>query len=252
MTESELKKKAREYVLESKGIRLEPDKVMAETVSGEMTSDPTGKKIYRAKVIVRKHFVDMSVRLDADSGLLYGWLIPDRYDGATETILGKEEAMQIAIRAVPIPNDAKVEEFSQEKSTNSHITNISWQHIRDEREVEGDFVAVQINSRTGQIISLNRVWNQVDDFYERITSDDAVRVAREKAPDHGHGNDFDIELAGQKYIPVIVDETSSKKEARHIKVWVVNIVDREGKFPRMTTLNIDCRDGTIKRVEHSK
>jgi hypothetical protein len=252
MERNELRKIAEDTVVKKEQVSVKPGELTVECDQGKFTYDKDGNpQKFITQTAVRRFHADITVRLDADTGKLISWLIPARYDGAIRTMITEDEAMQIAGSIIEIPKDAELEEMTQEKEPDSHITNIFWRHVIKDVEVEGDSIALQINSTTKQVISLTRIWNIFKDYDCRISGKDAESIAQRKAPEYVEMNQYEIETVEQRYIP-IVDGSGDERKVRFVKVWRINIIEELGRFPRITTLNIDCLTGDVVRIEHSK
>jgi len=195
---------------------------------------------------------DFNIRLDAEKGQVLNWCFTEYYNNATESILNKEEALKITSEFIHVPADAVMEEFFQETEENSHITNITWRHLVNGLEVESDSICVQINSKTKQVISLTKIWNDVPEQIDRININDALRIAEEEAPRYTKKAEYDIDVLEQKYIPIVLKNSDDKPFMKIVKVWQVNIREPAPQFPPTTTLSIDCEKGEIVRVEYSK
>lgn len=251
--QSEMRKRARNFLLDREKIKPEPDRIIVEVDRESLIEDQTGQpQRYQAEVALRQFFADITVRIDAETGELLSWIIPERYKGATETTIDLEQSLRLASELVEIPDDAEIEEMTQETQPDSHITNIIWRHVVNGLEVEGDCIIVQINSKTKEFISMAKVWNTVSDYKDKISSEDAVEIVRKEAPKHVMQENFEITAVEQKFIPVVVDEDAQQKRARIVKVWSVIIVEPHKRFPRITTLSVDCMTGAVVRVEYSK
>jgi len=252
MRQDELKERARKFILDLKKMELEPDQTIIESSPGELIEDGAGEPLqYQTEVAIRRFFADITVRLDAETGQLLSWIIPERYRGADETTISEEQLKQMASEAIEIPVDAEIEELVQEQEPDSHISNILWSHFVNGLEVEGDFISVQINSKTKAVISLAKLWNAVKDHECKISREDAEQIARRRAPEYVETSEYEITVNEQKFIPVVVDESAPRPQARMVKVWMSNIFEPDEHFPRITKLSIDCLTGDIVRVERS-
>jgi len=254
MQYSELKKKAIQFAMDHENIEPNPDQIKAEFIPVQPDQDDLEQPPrYKARVILNEFVANIAVRLDGDTGQLVSWNIPERYKAATETIIDREEVMLIASEAVEIPDEAEIEEFSQVQKTDSHITNIIYHHLVNDLEVEGDCIAIQINSKTREIISLARIWNDVVDYENKLSMEDAERIARQEAPAYTRGKNFDIQVMGQSFIPVVVDSSDGNKPVvRYVKVWVIAIVELGIGYQNLTRLDIDALTGDIVRTERSR
>ncbi|MFX0198088.1 MAG: YcdB/YcdC domain-containing protein [Candidatus Hodarchaeota archaeon] len=253
MQQDELMNLAERFILNREKIETKPNQITSECDQGYFIRDSDGQpQRYRTKVKVNQFFTEINVRLDADTGQLVSWLVDGRYEGATETTLDEEQAKQLASEKVEIPDDAEIEEVVQVQEPDSHITSIIWGHVVNGLEVENDCIAVQINSKTQEIISLSKIWHSVTDHVDKISIKNAEEIATREAPQHIAGENFDIQLIEQKFIPVIFKESDNKLTTRIVKVWMVTIKDPAFRFRKIFTLSINCITGEIVRVEHNR
>ena len=251
MRQDELKERAKGFVLDMEKIELDPDQTVIEASAGNLIEDDAGEPLqYKTQVALREFFAGITVRLDADTGQLLSWIIPKRYEGAAETTINEERVKQLASEVVEIPGDAEIEEMVQEQEPDSHISNIIWRHVVNGLEVEGDFISVQINSKTQEVISLSKIWNAVVDQEDKISREDAEQITRQKAPEYVEVDEYEIQAIQQKFIPLAMDD-SARQRIRMTKVWTSNIIEQDEYFPRTTQLSIDCVTGEIVRVERS-
>jgi len=251
MRQDELKERAKRIVLDLEKIEIDPDQTIIEASAGNFIEDDAGEPLqYKTQVALRQFFAGITVRLDAETGQLLSWIIPKRYNGAVETTINEERVKQLASEVIEIPDDAEIEEMVQEQEPDSHISNIIWRHVVNGLEVEGDCISVQINSKTQEVISLAKIWNAVVDQEDKISSEDAERIAKQRAPEYVEVDDCEIQVIEQKFIPVEMND-SARPRIRMAKVWISNIVEPDEYFPRTTELSIDCVTGDIVRVERS-
>ena len=251
MRQDELKERAKRFVLDMKKIKLDPDQTIIETSAGSLIEDDSGEAVqYKTQVALREFFAGITVRLDADTGQLLSWLIPKRYERADETTINEERVKQLASEVVEIPGDAEIEEIIQEQEPDSHISNVIWRHVVNGLEVEGDFISVQINSKTQEVVSMTRIWNAVVDQECKISRRDAEQITAQRAPEYVEVDEYEIQVIEQKFIPVEMDD-SARPRVRMAKVWISNIIEYDEYFPKTIELSIDCVNGEIVRVERS-
>jgi uncharacterized membrane protein YkoI len=251
MTEKELSQIAEKQVLKNKQAELKPDFMEIKTVDGAVIETPHQPKKYRCRVILRKFHAEISVRLNADTGELFGWRIPDRYQGASETVIDKEQALDICLQVVKIPPESVLESFSQEKMPDSHITSLIYGHRVNRLEVEGDGIAVQINSKTGKVISVSRNWNEVYDYLDKVDMHEAEEIAKREAPRYAAGKKFETQILGRKFIPFL-DESLAEPKLRFPKVWEAVIFEDLDGLARQTTLYIDVQTGKVIKADTAK
>ncbi len=248
-----LVKKAKDFIRKKYYYDLKPNEIIIDSVSENYTKDKSGNySKFIIRLNVNKLLSDFNIRLDAETGEILSWCFPEYYKNAVESILTKEEALKIASEYVEIPVDAVLDEFFQESEENSHITNITWRHLVNKLEVENDSITIQINSNTKQVISITKIWNAVHEKADRITINDAAKIAKQEAPKYMKKKLYEIEILGQKYIPVISNDSNKKPYMKISKVWQVIIREPARKFPPATILSIDCVEGKVVHVEHSK
>jgi len=253
MQQKELRERARKLARGLGKVEAESDRISIECAPGQFVEGGAEQpQRYRTQVMVRRFLAEITVRLDADTRQLTNWLIPTRYKGATETTITAEQAKQLALQVIELPDEAEMEELFQVSKPDSHITNIAWRHVVNGIEVEGDFITVQINSKTQQFIAMTRIWNDVRDREDKISAGDAESIARREAPNYAEAEEYDILVLDQRFIPVVIDESAAQPRAEIVKVWLVNITEPDPDFPRTTTLSIDCVTGKIVRVGYSK
>ena len=248
-----LEKKAKDYIREKYYYNLKPNEIIIDSVSEKFIKYKSG---HYSKFIIRlnvnKFLSDFNIRLDSETGEIISWCFPEYYKDASKSILTKEEALKIATEYIEIPADAELEELFQESEENSHITNITWRHLVNKLEVENDSITIQINSNTKKVISITKIWNAVHEKADRIAINDAAKIAKQEAPKYTKKKPYEINILGQKYIPVVSKDPDKKKYMEIIKVWQVSIREPAKKFPPTTTLSIDCVEGNVVHVEHSK
>lgn len=253
MDKRQLRKLAKKHFQEKTNLAPETGQVTIEWDNEQLIpADESRPRKYGIRIIGRKVSEEITVRLDAENGSLLSWSVNSRYQSATNTLIDRSSALKIVSEFTTIPHDAVLEEFSQEKATDSHITNIFWSHMVNNLEVEGDAIAVQINSMTGKVISITKIWNTVEETEDRISMDDARKIALGVAPKYVKERKYETTVVGQKYIPVAENEQASNPKIKLAKVWTANIIEDIRPFLRITTLSIDCVDGRIVRVEYSK
>lgn len=252
MRQNELKERAEEFVLDREKIEPVPEQIRVESSPGRLTEDKPGEpQLYQTQVAVRRAFAGITVRLDAETGELLSWIIPERYKGASETVISEEQAKMLAAELVEISDEAEIEEMVQEREQDSHITNILWRHVVNGIEVEGDSISVQINSRTQEVISISKIWNDVVDHEDEISREDAERIIRQRSAEYVEVEEFEVEVIEQRFIPVVIRRSDAGPDVRMAKVWVSNIIEPDEYFPRSTELAVDCISGDIVRVEES-
>ena len=253
MQQTELRKQAKQFALDRAKTQAETGRVVVECEQGHFTeSDDGSPQRYQTRVAVRRRFAEIKLTLEAETGQLLIWIVPERYIGATETTIDLEQAKQLASEAVEIPDDAEIAEILQGNQPDSYITTLTWRHTVNGLEVENDSVTVQINSKTREIICLAKIWNDVMDRDVRISEKDAEEIARQEAPEYAETDDFNIDILEQKFIPIVIDNDTAQRRIRIAKVWVATITRPGIVLPKVTALSIDCVTGEIVRVQHSK
>ena len=249
----ELKEQSKQFALNRTKVEANGERIVVGCEEGRVIEDRYGQpQQYVTQASVRRLLAEVKVTLDADTGQLLSWAIPERYNGATETTIDLEQAKKLASELVEIPDDAEIDEAFQETQTDSHITNIIWRHVVNDLEVEDDSIVVQINSKTHEVISLTKIWNTVTDYECRISAEDAEDIAKREAPGYVSGEEFEVGVSEQKFIPVAVDRPDGGSGSRIVKVWVANIMEPAERFPKNVELSIDCMTGDVVRVSHSK
>ena len=251
MEHGELKNRARQFVLSREEIEA-GERIDVQCAHEDLTEDSRGQPLrYKTRIAVRRPVAEIAVTLNSENGDLLSWIVPQRYKGGTEPAIDLEQAKQIAAEVVEIPDDAEIEEIFQAEQADSHISNIIWRHVVNGLEVEEDSIVVQINSKTREVISLAKIWNDVVDYEDRISAQEAEDIGKKEATKYVTGDEFDIGVADQKFIPV-VDESGPQPRARIVKVWVVGITEPGGAFPKSTIFCVDCLNGDVVRVSHPK
>ncbi|UCF85620.1 MAG: hypothetical protein JSV50_08315 [Desulfobacteraceae bacterium] len=249
----QLRELAKKHFQEKTNLAPETGQVTIEWENEQLIqADESRSGKYSIRIIGRKVFEEITVRLDAENGSLLSWSVNSRYQSATATSIDRSSALKIVSEFTTIPHDAVLEEFSQERAPDSHITNIFWSHMVNNLEVEGDAIAVQINSMTGKVISITKIWNTVEETEDKISMDDARKIALGAAPKYVKEQSYEATVVGQKYIPVVENEQALNPKYKLAKVWTAYIIEDIRPFSRITELSINCSDGRVVRVEYSK
>jgi len=77
----------------------------------------------------------------------------------------EEECLRIAIRTLDRETGAVMDSYGFEKHGGYEVFIARWRHEHESILVEGDFIHVLINGRTGKVISVVKKWHEVDVQY---------------------------------------------------------------------------------------
>lgn len=252
MNRTKLRSLAEEIVFEQEKIDPASELKTVECEAFDISVDQTiGQEVFNGQIAVLEKYADMTVRLDTDTGELVGWNIPLHEKNADSTMIDNLQVQRIVAQAVAIPRDAKILEINYEQEPDAHIATAMWQHMVNDIEVENDCIIALVNSKTRQIISVSKIWNNVNDYDDVITQEQAVEIATKTLPEYGASTEAKVIPVGRKFIPVVHEQEGKKPVCRYVKTWTVIIDDSDDDFEHSTTLAIDTLNGKIVREESS-
>jgi len=159
VNEEEIDNKVREFI--SKKLKVEDARLAPEIGKKKRSWSPG---LLREVIEVKARAADQSmiVRLDGETQETIGWRYTDRAIASRTVNLSKEEAFELAESEIEIPFDAEIDSVELlNRGTPGKTYSVKWKHIVDGLEVEGDFIVVKINPRTGEVISVTKNWSVV-------------------------------------------------------------------------------------------
>lgn len=117
-----------------------------------------------SEVTVRANDRSVIVRQDIDTGETIGWRYSDTPPSSTQINITKEEALDIALSEIEIPDDAVLDTIDLMGRGNlTHVYVAKWKHLVNGIEVENDYIIVKINPESKEVISVTTNWSEVNE-----------------------------------------------------------------------------------------
>ncbi len=142
--------------LERAGISTAHPEWYFQCEGGQQQPFPGGLQV---RVHTWRHWSDALVKLNADTGELFGYAV-DRFDDApTPDELSVEEALEAAAKAIEIPPDAELADFRHVDFPHGRkMVLLEWAHVVGGLRVEGDFLRIVMHPATHRVIEYDRKW----------------------------------------------------------------------------------------------
>ena len=114
----------------------------------------------QVRVHTWRHWSDALVKLNADTGELFGYVVNRFDDAPTPNELTEEEAVAAAAKVVQIPADAELAEFGHvDYPHGRRMVLLEWIHVINGIRVHGDFLRIVLHPETHRVIEYDRKWH---------------------------------------------------------------------------------------------
>jgi hypothetical protein len=116
----------------------------------------------QVRVKTWRHWSDALIKLNADTGDLFGYSMDRFTDPPSHHEISEDEALAAAAKVVRIPTDAVLDKFEHtEPAPGRKMVLLEWRRVVNGLRVDGDYLRIVMHPETHRISEFDRKWREI-------------------------------------------------------------------------------------------